>query len=662
MSGNMLKLLFIGAIFLFMAMPVNGAEFYLGINSSYYNDSCGWTGGESPLTALDGTGRWLHNVNFWHWVDLDLGQVYDVTHIRGRSDGSDDPTDVYVWVAEVFGEWGDPVLSSISDWQDTSAWVTHAITPYARGQYVRALTFTTEDINNFLAWGKLIGSFTILDIRVNDDPEYPPGIPQITSPTAGENITEDFYINWTTTGDVNNDTYNASVYITNLDGTINRTIADNNITNGTTFAFVKYCECQSGTFRINVTLCDFHEPFSKCSSNLTDWNFSIINQPPIVTITAPINQSYNVTDTPTELALNYTVTDPEGDSVNCWYNINGGENISAGTEGWCYQEYADQASACGGLASGSYESASQGLIKANYTKPEGALNTSLWQLKWGGHAPGKNTTWTYNLTIPKACWDAYDDRIMLLAQLTLWQSPFWTDILHTKCHNGTDWQEVQADQTFQHDLTGGSNCGTTEQIDASWITGRSATCFEDDSAWIYEDAMYWKKTCANTVIPNLTDGSYTVTVFANDTFGNIADDSIGFSIATIPIFTMDYVSPTPEDNAEVGFDATVIINMSFTNNTAIDSIIIDWDGTNYTLNKSGGYGEYNPTISLGTIYNYRGYINTTLGVFNSTEERTLIVSTFTQSELDSRFTVDDLMIILLFVFVGIMVIALIKIK
>ncbi len=666
----MLKLMFVGAIsFLFMALPVDGASYWYGISSSEYNTSCGSTGGETPQNALNGVGRWRHNVNFWHWVDLDLGAIYDVTHVRGRSSDADDPIDVSVYVTETYGVWGDPVLTGIADWQDTTTWATHSITPYARGRYLRFITFNTEDFQNWLGWGKLIGAFTILDVHVNDDPEYPPDIPHITNPKDGDNLTDSFYINWTETGDPNNETYNASVYIANMDGTINVTVADNNITNGTLYAWVNISSVFAGTYRINVTLCDFHEPFDACSSNLTDWNFTIVNQPPTVTIDSPVNQTYNTTDMWGALInLSITSDDPELDDLTYWYSIDGGANVTI-TGGWEYQEYGDS-TAFYPTSPGDYDT--WGELYVNYTIPPNIdyRNSSFWMVKHGFLD-------AYNVTFPHWCWD-YSNTLQLrflTRQVAIIYPPF-ERFSYGQCYNGT-WNNI----TLLENATGQLFTTDNEYPPGNWSDGDWGTFSShmgdaSNNKWttndwcvptcslteskVYEEAVYWN-IGYNLTTFNLSVGFHTLIVYANDTSGNVASDMVNFTIHLIPIFNISFVSPTPGDALEIGFDTSVLINMSFNNNSEVSWINIDWDGTNYTLTDLGGYAEYNPSVSAGTVYNYRGYINTTLGYVNTTEARSLIVSTFTQSELDSRFTLDDLMLLLLFIFVGILVYVLIKI-
>ena len=107
------------------------------------------------------------------------------------------------------------------------------------------------------------------------EPNLPPIAPTMTNPLESYNETIPFYINWTTAGDPEGDDYNASVYLYNTDGTLNTTLADNNITDDITYFYVEDTNILDGLYRINITLCDQAD----CSSTLTGWNFTINNIP-----------------------------------------------------------------------------------------------------------------------------------------------------------------------------------------------------------------------------------------------------------------------------------------------------------------------------------------------------------------------------------------------
>ncbi len=137
---------------------------WIGINSSHLDSYCGHGDNQLLTWALDGSSNWYH----WHldgdehWLILDLGAVFNIQEIRGRSDNSLDPTDVDIYVSETNGDWGAAVASGISTWQDTTSWEAIELTP-KRGRYILIDIRNTEDpVGGELQWG--VPSNPILDV------------------------------------------------------------------------------------------------------------------------------------------------------------------------------------------------------------------------------------------------------------------------------------------------------------------------------------------------------------------------------------------------------------------------------------------------------------------------------------------------------------------
>ncbi len=109
-----------------------------------------------------------------------------------------------------------------------------------------------------------------------DPVNHAPIEPLILTPTQDEKITGLYDITWTTLGDPDFDPFNASVYLLNPDGTLNLTLADNNITGSNEQFTYSYqfntSIVPSGVYRLNITLCDSHD---LCSSSKTAYNFSV---------------------------------------------------------------------------------------------------------------------------------------------------------------------------------------------------------------------------------------------------------------------------------------------------------------------------------------------------------------------------------------------------
>jgi len=129
---------------------------------------------------------------------------------------------------------------------------------------------------------------------------------------------------------------------------------------------------------------------------------------PIPNVTSRISPTPAYTD---DILKGYcNATDGDGDNVTySWRWYKDGMLNESGSEtqaGWCYQETANVSTACGGLDSGLYANTGSwtdykkthdgnyssygyinmvtwGYMYINYTKPNNAMNTSVWQLKTG---------------------------------------------------------------------------------------------------------------------------------------------------------------------------------------------------------------------------------------------------------------------------------------
>jgi len=117
---------------------------------------------------------------------------------------------------------------------------------------------------------------TIQTDTMESEANLPPTDPTITTPVYNENYTSPINITWTTPGDVDGDTYYASVLLYNNDGTINSTLCNHNISSTITWHNWITTGVDDGLWHINVTLCD---NVSACSNSLSG-NFTIDNNGP----------------------------------------------------------------------------------------------------------------------------------------------------------------------------------------------------------------------------------------------------------------------------------------------------------------------------------------------------------------------------------------------
>lgn len=123
--------------------------------------------GETSLRyALDGTGTyWSAPTDVEHWFILDLGRTLTVEKVRSRSNQTQDPTDVDIYVSDTIGTWGTAVATGISSFQDTDTWQEENCTNTA-GRYVKVVVNSTE-LLKYLRWGN---SYQIFDVYVSEAP------------------------------------------------------------------------------------------------------------------------------------------------------------------------------------------------------------------------------------------------------------------------------------------------------------------------------------------------------------------------------------------------------------------------------------------------------------------------------------------------------------
>ena len=123
------------------------------------------------------------------------------------------------------------------------------------------------------------------------------------------------------------------------------------------------------------------------------------------------------------------------------------------TESYCYQEYYNISTACGGLATGSmsqdanwsyiedtfdgdwndggFNGYADRSLYLNYTKPENATNESLWVVKGGDSIK-------INLTLGNDCWNYDANKVVFrLYSLSAGLTTDWN------CYNGTDWKVLR---------------------------------------------------------------------------------------------------------------------------------------------------------------------------------------------------------------------------
>lgn len=142
---------------------------WLEVNSSHIDSLCGQNFPNYLSGALDGINAWVHRQNETHWFIVDLGAIYGMRRMRGRSNDQgafeDDPIDVNIYISTDGVTWGAAVASGIATWQDTTAWVEIDSTD-KDGRYIKVEIIDTEDVNRWLVFGDEVTPFTIFDVEV----------------------------------------------------------------------------------------------------------------------------------------------------------------------------------------------------------------------------------------------------------------------------------------------------------------------------------------------------------------------------------------------------------------------------------------------------------------------------------------------------------------
>jgi hypothetical protein len=264
------------------------------------------------------------------------------------------------------------------------------------------------------------------------------------------------------------------------------------------------------------------------------------------------------------------------------------KSLPNNVNGWCYQEFANQATSCGGLSTGNYNNdstlcssayakdgvwdsnyayecyASSGSYYVNYTKPMGSMNTSLLQEKIGPVCLGDPQI--LNATIPQTCWNLGNT---LIFKFVVSGAGSYRQVL-TYCL-GSDGVNYQTVYSF-------------------------SPCFAGSGDQLYEEAMWW----------NLSNSNYMAFVESVDnSSASITGNSTSFSIA----YANHTLSQSPSANMTSSQSSVNIgCNSTFASGiTLIGQINITRPGAaNYYYNFTAAAG--NNTYSLNMpnqgVYNW----------------------------------------------------------
>lgn len=288
--------------------------------------------------------------------------------------------------------------------------------------------------------------------------------------------------------------------------------------------------------------------------------FTVDTVYPQINITYPLNGNYYNINNPFANRINYTIN--EINPNTCWFTLNGGNNNFINCNqtyvGNCYQETANATSSsdgnCALIYTGTYSSSNSAwvypptlaydgiwtssawtsgidYIYINYTKPTSSNNNSLWRVSYG--ESNNPPSAVVDLSIPSSCWNYNSTKLSFRVSV---QDAGSTGFA---CLNSSGWNTL---------LT------TNSQYNA-----------------IFEEAMLWNIGG----IVNAVQGNNTLTVYANDTAGNLNSSTISFFLDYItPIINLTYpTNGSYFNNSNLVFNYTININtITTTYNFTDDSV------------------------------------------------------------------------------------------
>ncbi|WP_456475477.1 NosD domain-containing protein [Candidatus Pyrohabitans sp.] len=142
------------------------------------------------------------------------------------------------------------------------------------------------------------------------------------------------------------------------------------------------------------------------------------------------------------------------------------------------------------------------------------------------------------------------------------------------------------------------------------------------SAWLYSlNGGSNTSFTPNTTI-TAAEGANTLVVYANDTIGNWNSTTVYFTVDTTPP-GMTFVAPTPANGSVVTVD---YIYINITSSEDLNTALLDWNGTNYTMSGSGRNWYLNRTGLANGAYTYRVWANDSAGNMNASESRIVTVN------------------------------------
>ena len=228
---------------------------------------------------------------------------------------------------------------------------------------------------------------------------------------------------------------------------------------------------------------------------------------------------------------------------------------------WCYQEFANQTSSCGGLGTGLYKINGSWddaylVIDGNWTTYSNVSSIFSAELfiNYTKHPDSVGALWLHkdnrilNTTIIADCWNAYNNTIRLMIT-----KGFRDNYLDYWCYNGSDWYKLDSCVTepmilYEEAIWWNTSYDTpnitiySPPAQRYYTTSILVNWTASDSDGIAE--MRWSNgttnfTYTNPVWLNLTHGNYTFTFYAKDNDGYWNEKIVNFQVhapETLPVY------------------------------------------------------------------------------------------------------------------------------
>ena len=178
-------------------------------------------------------------------------------------------------------------------------------------------------------------------------------------------------------------------------------------------------------------------------------------------------------------------------------------------------------------------------------------------------------------------------------------------------------------------------------VTASDLNLANITIYLYNSSGLINSTVCYSNQCYVN-LSSLIDGTYYLNATAYDIAGNSNNTGTNTIILDTTGPSVTFVNPTPANDT---MQTYFWVYVNITANEDINTAILDWNGTNYTMSGSGTIWNYNLTGLPEGSYNYFVYSNDSLGNANISELRRVILNRAPNvtiiSPLGETYSTDD---------------------